>query len=261
MDTGEGISLLVPFKGHKGDHRLRVWEWLTRHWAHELPGAEIVVGHSDGALFCKTAAVNDAARRATGDIFVIQDADCYISTDAIKHAAALIRESRWPLWLVPYRRFFRFTEEFTMRVLASDPEHPLVPPHPLTADVVENRERSAFGHWFGALIQMMPREAFETVGGMDERFYGWGGEDVCFARALDTLYSRHKTTTNAVYHLWHSKIGETYETRLWTGQVNPMANNALSLKYDRAWGDPVKMRALVDGGLPYKVFPHLYNNN
>lgn len=256
--TGEGISLLVPFKANKDDHRVRVWDWLRKHWSYELPGAEVVIGHSDSTPFCKTAAVNEAARNAHGDIFIIMDADCYISTNVILQNAAKMRDSEWPLWFIPYRRFFRLTEEYTLQIIASDPQHPLIPPNPPDASIVESRERSMFGHWFGALIQMMPREAFELVGGMDERFLGWGGEDVSFARAVDTLYGRHKTSNNPVYHLWHDKIGATYETRLWFNQPNPMANNALSLKYDRAWGDPEKMRALVDGGHPAKVFPYMY---
>jgi hypothetical protein len=255
---GEGISLLVPFKSHKGDHRMKVWEWLKAYWESALPGAEIVMGVSESPMFCKTAAVNYAARRATGDIFVIMDADCYMCEEDVLDAAKLIRESRWPLWLVPYRRFYRFTEDYTMQILETNPQDPLSIPYPPSEDLVGNRERAAFGHWFGALIQMMPREAFETVGGMDERFAGWGGEDVSFARALDTLYARHKTTPNPVYHLWHSSIGATYQTRLWVGQHNPMANDRLSIEYDHTFGDPVKMRKLVDGGFPRKVFPHLY---
>jgi len=257
-ELGEGISLLVPFKSHKGDHRMHVWTWLKQYWEHALPGAQVVMGVSESPMFCKTAAVNYAAYRATGDIFVIMDADCYMAPEHILHAAALIRQSKHPLWLVPYRRFYRFTEEYTLEILKKDPEKPLNVPSPPSDDVVSNRERSAYGHWFGALIQMMPREAFEMVGGMDERFYGWGGEDVSFLRALDTLYARHKTTMNPVYHLWHANIGKTYQTRLWVGQHDPMANDRLSIEYDHTFGDPVKMRKLVDGGFPRKVFPHLY---
>jgi hypothetical protein len=43
-------------------------------------------------------------------------------------------------------------------------------------------------HRYGVLIQILPREAIEIIGGWDERFRGWGGEDHATVRATDTLY-------------------------------------------------------------------------
>ena len=56
------------------------------------------------------------------------------------------------------------------------------------------------------MIQIMPSEAFWEVGGWDERFRGWGGEDHAAMRATDTLYWRHKTMPVQVLHLWHPMI-------------------------------------------------------
>ena len=102
------------------------------------------------------------------------------------------------------------------------------------------------GHWWGALIQIMPREAFELVGGMDERFRGWGGEDVSFMRALDTLYGKHRTFNGPVYHLWHPTIPGLWKgTRQWEGQDGPEMNDWLAYRYDQAVGDPERMRKVL----------------
>lgn len=251
---GAGVSLLVPFRSDHGV-RAEVWEWLIEYWANELPGAEIIVGTSDSVPFCKTEAVNAAASIAQGDIFVILDADCYIQGDVIQDCAQAIRDARAyheKLWFVPYRKFWRLTREATAEILASDPAEPLWPSCPPDPSILDDEESESHGHWFGALIQIMPREAFWAVGGMDPRFRGWGGEDVSFMRALDCLYARHKTTSNGVFHLWHPKIqGDKPKQRFWQGQDHAK-NGHLSTRYRDAMGDRSRMRRLVDEGFEWE---------
>jgi predicted glycosyltransferase involved in capsule biosynthesis len=251
---GHGISLLVPYKRHVDPRRDITWEWLKKYWEHELPGAEIICsdGGSDRS-FSKTSAINKAAKRADGDIFVILDADCYISGDILVECAEKIRRSQgygYPLWFIPYRHFYRLNEETSLYILMSDPEDPLRIKSPPDDNLIvqKHKNENSHGHGFGAMIQVLPREAFELVGGMDPRFNGWGGEDVSFMRAVDTLYGHHKTTKNDVYHLWHPTIGESFNDRMWTGQINPGNNNELSSRYSAAFNDRARMRALVDEG-------------
>lgn len=256
--TGEGVSLLVPFRSD-GGVRAETWHWLRRYWADALPGAEILIGTDSavdedaGIAFSKAAAVNDAASRATGDVFVILDADCYIYASQLMRAVRRIREAREDgrrLWLMPYRRFYRLTRAFSRRVLESDPCDPLWPGDFPAHDIVEviPEKSSSCAHYFGALIQVMPREAFETVGGMDPRFRSWAHEDVSFMRAVDTLWSRHHTLPGPVFHLWHPTFGTISTTRYWKGG-KPGQNDWLGNRYTACIGDPVRMRLLVDEGL------------
>jgi hypothetical protein len=246
------ISLLVPFRADdNAPHRTRVWEWLREYWSWELPDAEIVIGISQGRAFSKTEAVNDAASRATGRVFVILDSDTYMRGSEISHCADAIDDALRrgdKLWFIPYRHLYRLTEETTEAILESEPRDPLRFPTPPPDGEVESTLGSMHGHRFGAMIQIMPREAFETVGCMDRRFRGWGGEDIAFVRALDTLYASHKTTDTDVLHLWHATIGSGHINRMWQGQDSPRANEELAARYNRATGDRAKMRALVDAG-------------
>jgi predicted glycosyltransferase involved in capsule biosynthesis len=246
---GYGISLLVPFRADN-ERRAQTWNWLKQYWQHELPGAEIIIGTDDHIPFCKTAAVNRAADKAKGDIFVILDADCYMSGDVIQQCADEIRRERKRgnrLWFMPYRHFYRLTDLASREVLNSNPADPpkffaaSPPPNKL-----ERTSATDIGHWFGALIQVMPREAFFMAGKMDIRFYGWGGEDVAFMHAVDTLYVEHKTMPSGVIHLWHPSIGTSAKDRKWIGQQKPGTNSNLATRYHRAMGDAGIMRDLVD---------------
>ena len=188
--------------------------------------------------------------KARGDIFVILDADCLIAGDVIEYCATEIRNARKRgnrLWFMPYRYFYRLTDLASREILNSDPANPprFFALGPANYKVQDNKAADQ-AHWFGALIQIMPREAFAIAGGMDNRFHGWGGEDVAFMHAVDTLYCQHKTSPNGVIHLWHPSIGNSVKDRMWTGQTRPGTNGNLAARYFRAMGDAGRMRELVE---------------
>lgn len=246
------ISFLVPFRANSDQpYRARSWEWLKQYWFSELPDIEIVMGESTGEVFSKTEAVNNAAARARGRIFVIIDSDAYMDGSVIQRCADAIDEAiarGQQRWFIPYRALYRLTESKSFDILQSDPSRPLRVDSPPPLSEVESTVGSMHGRRYGAMIQIMPREAFELVGGMDPRFRGWGGEDISFARAVDTLYENHKTTDNDVLHIWHPKNGDSYMTRTWNGQETAQPNKHLATRYSHATGDRAKMRALVDEG-------------
>jgi hypothetical protein len=222
---------------------------LEEYWGYELPDAEIVIGRSKSETFSKTEAVNDAASRARGRIFVIIDSDTYLRGEQILRCARAIEESArrgYRRWYIPYRRLYRLMEAPTELVLTSDPKWPFRFSVPPPKEDVESTTTAMYGHHFGAMIQVMPREAFEVVGGMDRRFEGWGGEDVAFVRAVDTLFGKHKTLNADVLHLWHPSIGTNASNKMWEGQDRPGVNNRLASRFHKATADRVKMRALVD---------------
>jgi Glycosyltransferase like family 2 len=260
---GYGISILVPARIADQDvERRRSWDWLQKYWRSALPGAEIVIGSDPDAgevPFSKSVAVNDAASRAHGEVLVIVDADVYIAAEAVLESAAEIRlaERRCRnLWFMPYRHLYRLTKEASERFLRSDPSTP--PVVPVTEMEITNIGKfdgtpfSEIGHWYGAMIQIMSRKAFRTVGGWDQRFRGWGGEDHAAMVAMDTLYGPHKTLPGEILHLWHRVIvpDSTHDPkgkkRLWLGQEDSQNNDTLSGRYYYSNGNPHRMRKLVN---------------
>jgi hypothetical protein len=249
QDRGRGISLLIPFRDDDGT-RTPAYEWLLKYWAAHLPEAQIVTGTSVSTPFSKTQAFNDARSRATGDIIALIDADCYLDSQVLVQCAKNIRRDRMlgkRLWYIPYRHFYRLNERTTAHILASNPASPvIIPSPPSAADIDNTPEQASHGHWWGAMVQVMPVQAFDLVGGTDPRFTGWGGEDVAFMRALDTLWCKHRTTPNQVLHLWHHAIQAEHKLKVWHGQDSGHSNDALAWRYYAAFGDPRRMRRLVN---------------
>lgn len=247
----ERITFIIPFRT-EDEWRQAVFEYLYEYYRYYFPEAEFIIAENFDTPFCKTKAVNSGFGDSHGDVIVMLDADCYIEPFVIHEAVRKIREARErgeKLWFIPYRRFYRLTESYTRNIMQTyapflSPHLPDPPPkgdyEPLTPGSV------SAGHWFGALIQVYPWEAFVAAGGMDERFHGWGGEDVSFMHAVDTLWAKHKTLDRPVYHFWHPSIKGSWKgTRQWEGQDEPEMNDWLSTKYEDAIGDRAAMRVLV----------------
>lgn len=241
------ISLLVPFRDD-GEHRSRVWDWLERYWKAHLPSVEIVQGHDSGTPFSKSAAVNDAARRARGRVFVILDADGYMDPQKLQtcvdNIEAAVREGK-RLWYMPYNKLFRLNEHTTLELLRTNPEAAYAVSSPPPEKWLDPGRSHHYGHQYGAMMQVMPREAFFMAGGFDPRFRGWGSEDAAFMRAVDTLYKQHDLAHNDLLHLWHAHTGNDYKTRRWVGQTGS-ANSRLAQRYNAATGEPDFMRGLVN---------------
>lgn len=237
------VSLLVPLRDD-GEHRGRVWEWLSRYWKSNLPGVEIVVGEDDGFPFSKASAVNDAASRAQGDVFVILDADAYFSARQIIGCAEAIRASESagrPLWFMPYRHVHKVSKVTTLELLQTNPERPYRIPSIASYDEVME---DCYRH--GGMAQIMSRTAFLTAGGMDPRFRGWGGEDGALQTALNTLYTPYRFVALDAMHLWHEAPGTDHKTRVWVGQTKGGANLDLYARYAAAHMQPDLMWSIID---------------
>lgn len=250
------ISLLIPFSS---DSKIRkeTFKWLVEYWRGELPDAEIIIGHQRSRIFCKGEALNNAVRRSTGRVLVILDADAYMYGDVISCCADRILEELDfgnHLWYVPYRHLYRLKKWISRSIIKSDPANPLRIPSPPPPEYIQGRKHeNMYAHRYGAMCMIFPREAYDIIRCFDERFVGWGGEDVCLLRALDVLWGKHKTTPNDILHLWHPHIGTDYTTKRWEGQEVANANNKLSKRYHQAGRSPMLMRKLMDEAYEYYV--------
>lgn len=181
------VSVLVPFRPD-GAERDRNWRWLRARLEGEHPGWEIVEASCGDGPWNKPAAVNRAARRSSGDVLVVSDADVFVAGRALDAAVARVRHAAW---VVPHGPTRRLTEAATAAVVeGADPRRART----------YGRTRVA-GAGGGLLV--VPRAGFELVGGMDENFAGWGFEDVAFALALDALVGPHVRLDAPLFHLWH----------------------------------------------------------
>jgi glycosyltransferase involved in cell wall biosynthesis len=260
------ISVLVPYGGND-PVRLKIWTWLRGYYEAHLSDFEIVIGTDRRSKrtwyrrhpkpFSKAAAVNNAFKKSRGDILVILDADAYLDGAVIMHWAERLRAQRRAGvrgWAIPYRFLLRLTRDTTMWLIQTNPSGPFLYPEAPAMENVEGSDGSGWGHIYGAMVQILPREAFELVGGWDVRFRGWGGEDRAFLQKMDTLWAHYSNSPNVVYHLWHPKLivaagvdlqGKRAELRAWDGQREIRSNDWLTWQYEWANGNAERMRRVI----------------
>lgn len=190
---GTQVSVLIPMAGDC-PHRAMAWRYVQAWYTARHPGFEVVRGVLDGsAPWCKARAVAQAARTATGDVFVVADADCF--TEHLDDAVTSL--SQGYEWAMPH---------YTVNRLS----------RPATAQVYRGAAPAAFPrtrHWYAQLpyvgfpgggITVMHRRVYESAP-MDPRFTGWGQEDEAWALALRTLHGRGWRPSRGapLWHLWH----------------------------------------------------------
>lgn len=233
------VSVLVAFRDDSSERfRERLWDFVRARMASEHPDFEIVEASDDGAdPFHKTLALNRAAARATGEIFYICDSDTWVPPAQVN--AALEGLDDQPLrWWRPWKRKVKLNELDTAKVLAlGDSWDGTIPDGWIRS--AENRNT-----YWAAPPLLVHRDVFEGVGGLDERFRGWGQEDDAFAEALKALYGPPKAVQGACVHLWHPRIGKSGRD-LWPGQEAFGPNLELAAEYKRAARRPGAMRALI----------------
>ena len=188
--------ILVPRRADHG-HRDRVWAACRRRWERLHPTWPIFEGHHDEGPFNRSAAINRAASEAGDwDIAVIIDSDVFLPPANVEAAVETATRTGRVTWA--HRRWRGLSRLATDRLLersVSLLEADLAPPDAAM-------ERTTPISW--SCCVAITREAWETIGGFDERFRGWGWEDMAF-QALACGLVGHERIEGDVYHLWHPR--------------------------------------------------------
>jgi glycosyltransferase involved in cell wall biosynthesis len=144
---------------------------------------------SDASMpFCRSWAFNVGARAAKGKILVLHDNDMLVPGD---YAAEAVKRVGQGYACVNLKRFvFYLSRAHTEAVLSHSSS--LTAWSPLA--VVQNLQGG------GSIV--IDALAFESIGGMDESFVGWGGEDNEFWERAQSLRVWHWGYLPLV-HLWH----------------------------------------------------------
>lgn len=196
------VSLLIPYRPDV--HRGRLVTAVLACWERVLPDAEVVIGESPDGPFNRGSAINEAAARASGSVFVIADADVLVAAEALRDALEIG-------WCFPFDRYYTLTAEWTESVIAGvygwevdqrasavtdPPEWGYEHRHPDPACGVLPCES-------GCLV--LYADEFREVGGFDEGFVGWGYEDREFLERATTVLGEVARVPGPALHLWHPK--------------------------------------------------------
>jgi len=197
------------------------------------PHSKYIFAYNPGP-FNKGWGFNVGVRQASTSIFAFGDADVIVEgalAQCIAHCQQGYRAVK------PYRRLLDLTSEETAVVRTGDFD--FEPPRP--ADVAaRNREpKGEFVVFCGGLF-FIRSDAFRHLGGWDERFVGWGGEDDAMTYKLERArLSAVELDERPALHLWHRRTAETT-----SGQPFYAANRALLDDY-RRYSD-AQLRRMAD---------------
>lgn len=219
MGRHSRVSVILPFSG-TCPHRERALSWVRARWAQT--GHQVLIGETAGE-WCKARAVSAALPRATGDVLVLADADCW--THGVHEAIRQVQAGA--PWAVPHGRVHRLSPAATNLVLAgADP-----------ATEMEHAEKPYRGFAGGGIV-VVPRGLYAEVP-LDPRFVGWSGEDESAAHAWTMLAGRPWRGPAALWHLWHPP--QPRASRRWGSDTA----KALAARYRKAT-TPAQMRQLLD---------------
>lgn len=151
-----------------------------------------------GLGFGRSHAFNLAVGKARADVLVFHDNDMLVPSS---YVASILRRVREGYEVVNLKRFvFYLTETDTEAFFATG----ILPPRANSEGVVQNL--------LGGGSVAATRAAFEGIGGFDEEFVGWGGEDEDFWQRGQT---RRVFSWGClpIVHLWHAPQPEKTPAR------------------------------------------------
>ena len=222
------VSVVVPFRGD-GGRRDELWAFCKAWWVSHFPEFELIESDNGDEPFSRGGSRNAGAERSSGDILIFADADTLVA-----HVEEAVKIAEGGMWCLAYAesQYLALTEEATLALLKTDPTGQLREP---TREECREHLTSYGG------VQAMPREAFFRAGMYCKQFRGFGGEDVAFMFAMDTLWSPHVRASGwAIAPKHPHPEEERFQSPYWP------ANDALCKRFEAAYRNPSAMRHLVD---------------
>lgn len=195
--------VIVPYRPD-GGHRDRLWRHLLDHYWAPLPYRVMVGSHTDGP-FNRSAAINAAA---AGDwqVAVIADSDTWVPHHQL--TAAITTAARTGLLVAAFTAVVEIDRNCTVSLLRGGTS--------LGSFGIEKVRTGRLDTQSSMLA--VPRALWDRVGGFDEHFAGWGGEDNAFWKAATLLGGEPRRIPGNAYHLWHpsaaDKRSATYQANL-----------------------------------------------
>lgn len=194
---------LVPRRADYGP-RDEIWAWCRARWQQLYPGIPVYEGHHDRGPFNRSAAINLAAeiadRDGPWDMAIVIDSDVFLRASQVN--AALERAAATGRVTWAHRRWRGIREDWTKRIVADLRDFG---PEVDRDDMDILVERTNPISWSCCIV--IPRPVWDDLGGFDERFEGWGFEDMAFQSIVTALYG-HERIAGDVYHLWHPRSEE-----------------------------------------------------
>lgn len=214
------VVILVPRRADHG-RRDQLWEYVKGRWDDEQPDWPIHEGHQEEGPFNRSMAINRAATAAGDwDVAVIADSDSFVGKDQIE--AAVVTCAHTGQMTLAFEWWNALNETMSDQIMDG-----------------------FAGYWETGIIASVqgtcssmlavPRSLWDAVGGFDEGFIGWAGEDIAFWRACEALGGGTQRVPGVCWHLYHQSADRPHIAE----------NIARCERYGAVANDPIAMRALI----------------
>ena len=165
----EAIDVCVPWRSQPD--RVAAFQHVTALWRNA--GFNVILGDSSpDRPFNLSRARNSAVEQATTDVVVVADADTVPDMNAVQTAIYACRR-HGGVW-------YPFTTYHYLSATVTPGD-----------DLNEAPAEQVYQHSVGGLF-IIRRTDYWRLGGFDERFQGWGGEDTAFHLAASHLSTTHR---------------------------------------------------------------------
>lgn len=181
------VTALVPRRPEPW--RDLLWGFVRSRWDGEHPDIPVVAVDDPFPLrpFSRSRSLNAARSSTDADVLIVMDGDVFCDSAMIDPMIAATASSRMVVGFSEHRSL---GPTGTAKVLAGWIDG-------WSDDVIEVRDDNH------ASLIAIRSELWDSVGGFDERFEGWGWEDVAFRLVCETLLGPMVVLKGTLWHLWH----------------------------------------------------------
>lgn len=188
------VAVVIPFASDD-PYRLRALGFVQTFYAEQIwpDGWTVRVAGdtAEGRPFSRARAINHGVSLGGEEIVLVNDADTIVAPWQLLRAVAYARGA--PGLVYGYYRYRRLSRRATENLDCwQDAFHSEVEWQMLEAPSVS--------------VMAIRRADFDALGGFDERFEGWGYEDIDFSTRAAGLAPLRRIDGD-LFHLWHCERG------------------------------------------------------
>lgn len=189
-------QIIIPWRETHEPWRHKHYDFLIDYYIQDF---DIVLGNNAGD-FNRSAARNSGVKDSFSEISVIIDADNYIPITQIWNAIDIATKK--DALVKPFKWFGYLTEEST-NLFYELADVPAVDFDPTYIDPPQEN--------FTGGAYVMKKSLWQSLGGMDEGFIGWGAEDDAFHLVCKKNNIKIVYVDGFDYHLYHPAYRVTSE--------------------------------------------------
>lgn len=196
------VAFLIPYRPDGGP-RDEVFRWVTNRIKFFFPASNVYIGLSPEGEFNRAAAINDAYDQILDEsVIIINDADTVWNPTAIVSGYhALMYDAKFVL---PYETY-HLLDKASSQNLLNQPHYSIIVRSEYECEQTIYANPDVYHAPPVSGLLMMRSEDFPRF---DERFVGWGEEDVAFVIRTSELLGKPHRTSDSVYHIWHPRSKE-----------------------------------------------------